>query len=98
METWTHQMGFPIITIVREQNEIIATQDRFLLTTENMNSTMRLLPKSKFDYKWFVPLTYFTDSEREVVHNVWMNMTDGEMSSNISISKLTFFYQLHSAI
>lgn len=77
MDTWTHQMGFPLITITREDNEILATQERFLLTTENMNSSNRLLPKSKYDYKWYVPLTYITENDTETVHTIWLNMTDG---------------------
>ncbi|GJQ68130.1 hypothetical protein Trydic_g10715 [Trypoxylus dichotomus] len=76
MDTWTNQMGFPLITLKREENEIIATQERFLLTTDDMNSTARLLPASKYDYKWYVPLTYFTDNDTEIVYNTWMNMTD----------------------
>lgn len=78
METWTNQMGFPLITISREGNEIVAAQDRFLLTTESANSTSRLNPKSKYDYKWYVPLTYFTNTEPDVINNVWLNMTDGK--------------------
>lgn len=76
MDTWTNQMGFPLITIIREDNEVIAIQERFLLTTEGMNSSTRLLPKSKYDYKWYVPLTYFTDNDTSLVYNIWMNMTD----------------------
>ncbi|XP_031336695.1 endoplasmic reticulum aminopeptidase 1-like isoform X2 [Photinus pyralis] len=76
MDTWTNQMGFPLVTLVREEDEILATQDRFLLTTESVNSSVRSMPKSKFDYKWFVPLTYFTSKYPEEVHTVWMNMSD----------------------
>ncbi|KAF5274559.1 hypothetical protein FQA39_LY07171 [Lamprigera yunnana] len=76
MDTWTLQMGFPLITIVREDDKILATQDRFLLTTESVNSSLRFMPKSKYDYKWFVPLTYWTNKEPEEVHTVWMNMSD----------------------
>lgn len=77
MDTWTQQMGFPLITISRDENEILAIQERFLLTTENMNSSNRLLPKSKYDYKWYIPLTYITENDTETVHTIWMNMTDG---------------------
>lgn len=76
METWTQQMGFPLITISREGNEIIATQERFLLTAENTNTTIRQMPKSKFEYKWYVPLTFITDNDTDPVNTVWMNMTD----------------------
>lgn len=78
METWTHQMGFPLITLTREDNEILATQERFLLTADSFNNTIRTTPKSKYDYKWYVPFTYFASNDTETVYNVWMNMTDGK--------------------
>lgn len=78
-------MGFPLITITREDNEIVATQERFLLTAENSNATIRHMPKSKFEYKWFIPLTFITDNDTETVNTIWMNMTDVrfEVSSNL---------------
>ncbi|CAH0561852.1 unnamed protein product [Brassicogethes aeneus] len=76
MDTWTHQMGFPLVTITREENEIIASQERFLLTIENVNSSVRSKPKSKYDYKWYVPLTYITNNDTENAQQVWMNMSD----------------------
>lgn len=78
MDTWTNQMGFPLITLIREGNETLAVQERFLLTTENTNQTLRTLPKSKYNYKWYVPLTYYTDVNPNVTNIVWMNMSDGE--------------------
>ncbi|XP_060516441.1 endoplasmic reticulum aminopeptidase 1-like isoform X3 [Cylas formicarius] len=76
MDTWTNQMGFPLITLNRIGNEIVATQERFLLTVENMNSSIRSAPKSKYDYKWHVPLTYTSSNDTETVITVWMNMTE----------------------
>lgn len=70
-------MGFPLITITREGNEIVASQERFVLTVENSNSSVRLVPKSKYEYKWYVPLTYVASNDTETVVNVWMNMSDG---------------------
>lgn len=80
MDTWTQQMGFPLITLTREDNEIIATQERFLLTVEGFNSSVRQMPKSKYEYKWYVPLTYITNNDTETATIVWMNMTDGKPS------------------
>lgn len=71
-------MGFPLITITREGNEIVAAQERYLVTVESTNSSVRSLPKSKYDYKWYVPLTYFTSNDTETVKHIWMNMTDGK--------------------
>ncbi|XP_076160195.1 glutamyl aminopeptidase isoform X5 [Ptiloglossa arizonensis] len=55
MDTWTQQMGFPLITITRDGNSITATQKRFLISPKE-NDTELLQPKSPFDYKWdYVP-------------------------------------------
>lgn len=76
MDTWIQQMGFPLITITREESRIIATQERFLLTVESTNSTVRQLPKSKYEYRWYVPLTFITDNDTETINTVWLNMSD----------------------
>ncbi|XP_043260326.1 endoplasmic reticulum aminopeptidase 1-like isoform X1 [Colletes gigas] len=75
MDTWTQQMGFPLITITRDGNTITASQKRFLHSPKE-NDTELLQPKSPFDYKWYVPLSYYTDKEPRKLHNVWMNLTD----------------------
>ncbi|XP_017878860.1 glutamyl aminopeptidase-like isoform X2 [Ceratina calcarata] len=84
MDTWTQQMGFPLITITRNGNTITATQKRFLISPRE-NDTDLLRPKSPFDYKWYVPLSYYTDKEPRKLHNVWMNLTDVtfEISSTV---------------
>ncbi|XP_019765505.2 endoplasmic reticulum aminopeptidase 1 isoform X4 [Dendroctonus ponderosae] len=74
METWTHQMGFPLISLTKEGSTILATQKRFLLSVKSGNDSV--LPKSKYDYKWYVPLTFITSNDSESIHNVWMNMSD----------------------
>lgn len=77
MDTWTQQMGFPLIYLSREGGVITATQERFLLTPEKGNTSIKTEPKSKYDYKWYVPLTYITDLDRNMV-TVWLNMSDSE--------------------
>lgn len=77
MDTWTQQTGFPLITINRDGKIITATQRRFLLTQKD-NETDIDEPKSPYNYKWYVPLSYYTDKEPHNYHTVWMNMTDGE--------------------
>lgn len=84
MDTWTQQMGFPLINITREGNEIVVSQERFVLTAgSSSNNSVHLLPKSKYEYKWYVPLTYFAENDTETVVNIWMNMTDGKNMSNV---------------
>lgn len=78
MDTWTYQMGFPLVTLTKEGNEIVASQKRFLLSVKTGNESN--LPKSKYDYKWYIPLTFITSNDSEAVSNIWMNMTDGKCS------------------
>ncbi|PSN33537.1 hypothetical protein C0J52_22449 [Blattella germanica] len=78
MDTWTRQMGFPLITISREGNTVTATQKRFILTVSVSNDTEQNNESiSPFNYKWFVPLSYYTNHNIHKVHHIWMNMSDG---------------------
>ncbi|CAN7982366.1 unnamed protein product [Ixodes hexagonus] len=54
MDTWTLQMGFPLVTVNRsyDQRTALLTQKRFLLDGSAMNNTL-----------WHIPITY-TDSTR----------------------------------
>ncbi|KAK2584087.1 hypothetical protein KPH14_006530 [Odynerus spinipes] len=88
MDTWTQQMGFPLITITRDGNTITASQKRFLVLPSE-NETEALNQKSPFNYKWYVPLSYYTDKEPHKLHNVWMNLTDVtfEIASDVEYIK-----------
>lgn len=70
-------MGFPLVKVKREGGLVCAEQTRFLLSPEarNPNSTIASEPKSQYDYKWYIPLSYYTDVSDEEM--VWMNLTDG---------------------
>ncbi|XP_048750155.2 aminopeptidase N-like [Ostrea edulis] len=68
MNTWTRQMGYPIITMHAQGDSYYLTQSRFLLDdgkTTNSNGGM-------YDYKWVVPFTYITEGDQEVQLQ-WMN-------------------------
>lgn len=79
MDTWTQQTGFPLVTIKREGKVVTASQKRFMLTPAD-NET-EVPPPKGFNYKWYVPLSYYVDKEPEMVYNVWMNMSDGKYLS-----------------
>ncbi|OAD57971.1 Glutamyl aminopeptidase [Eufriesea mexicana] len=53
----------------------VASQKRFLISPKE-NDTELQESKSPFNYKWYVPLSYYTDKEPRKLHNVWMNLTD----------------------
>jgi glutamyl aminopeptidase len=82
MDTWTRQMGFPLITLSREGNMITAKQKRFILTVNLNNETEEMNNESisPFGYKWYVPLSYYTNQHTGKVHHIWMNMSDGKIS------------------
>ncbi|XP_051160347.1 endoplasmic reticulum aminopeptidase 2-like isoform X1 [Leptopilina boulardi] len=99
METWTQQTGFPLITISREGNIITASQKRFLVSPRD-NDTALLEPKSPFNYKWYVPLSYYTDKDPTNITSIWMNMTNVtfEIASEVEYIKCnvnqTGFYRV----
>ncbi|XP_037798468.1 aminopeptidase N-like [Penaeus monodon] len=70
MDTWTLQKGYPVIHVKRslDGTSAILTQERFLVerSTNSSNSTA---------YKWWVPLTYTTQSEanfNQTQAKLWM--------------------------
>ncbi|KAJ8874460.1 hypothetical protein PR048_025309 [Dryococelus australis] len=82
MDTWTRQMGFPLITVTRSGSYVNATQKRFLLTGDVSNSSDTSEPDSPYGYKWYVPLSYYTNQCTDDVYHVWMNMTDGRLADD----------------
>jgi hypothetical protein len=85
MDTWTRQMGFPLITISREGNTITATQKRFILTVNISSETEQASNESvsPFGYKWYVPLSYYTNQHTRKVHHIWMNMSNGKIINKL---------------
>lgn len=77
MNTWTEQMGFPLVIIKRDGDTIKMVQKRFLMSPRNKTDTLR--PASPFDYKWYIPVTYYTDEEPNIVYSLWLNMSNGKM-------------------
>merc|ERR1719334_933254 len=60
MDTWTKQMGYPVVTVTKSGGDVTFTQSRFLL-----DGTTDPNDKNPFQYKWQIPLTYTTKSEGE---------------------------------
>lgn len=79
MDTWTLQMGFPLITITRDrENPFIfkAKQKRFVMSSETVVYQINMTGYSPLGYKWFVPVSYYTNLDSNTGW-VWLNMTDG---------------------
>ena len=86
MNTWTLQMGYPLITFSRREDhegEWCIKQTRFLSSalTEGSDPT---LPPSPYNYTWVVPVSFRTDSGD--LHNVLLNATSNSSNAQISLS------------
>ena len=68
MDTWTRQMGFPVVNVRKFKFTYTLTQKRFL-----ENSEASFDPSdSEFGYKWTIPITYIT-SENSTPSMVWFD-------------------------
>ncbi|ODN00507.1 Endoplasmic reticulum aminopeptidase 2 [Orchesella cincta] len=98
MDTWTLQMGYPLIEVRCENNTVKATQERFLLNPADNETGVELI-QSPFKYKWYVPLTYVTDAKPRTMQLVWMNMNEFTMPYRAEWIKFnvnqTGFYRVH---
>ncbi|XP_042891237.1 aminopeptidase N-like [Penaeus japonicus] len=78
MDTWTLQKGYPVIQVMRsiDGTSAILAQNRFLLerSANSSNTT---------DHKWWVPLTYTSQSEADFNRTqamVWMKASEDHLT------------------
>ena len=78
MDTWTLQMGYPVISVARsyETNIISFSQDRFLI---NPNST------AEETYTWYVPISYGIPNTLEGLENTSVKLWIFPDNTNVSI-------------
>ncbi|XP_061703986.1 glutamyl aminopeptidase-like isoform X2 [Cydia pomonella] len=77
MDTWTRQMGYPVLTVSKTNTTYRVTQSRFLLDPEATSPN-----DSDYNYRWFVPVTYKTNNGvNEKV--IWF----GDKKENVEISE-----------
>ncbi|XP_070179100.1 glutamyl aminopeptidase-like, partial [Littorina saxatilis] len=76
MDTWTLQMGYPVVTVKRKPgtNQITLSQERFLLSHGSDKTSKYTSP---YNYTWKVPFTYRTKSNPKQ-QLVWL--TEKEMT------------------
>ncbi|XP_071788053.1 aminopeptidase N-like [Asterias amurensis] len=76
MDTWTLQLGYPLITLTRTGQDVVATQKLFL----QVNRTAQDEEFGNLGYRWYVPLTYVYKSgpadQYEKPEKVWMEPED----------------------
>ena len=78
MDTWTLQMGFPVVTVRRNYQEKTATvtQERFLIGNQEKKDSKK--------YSWWIPLTFAAagSSFDDTFSKDWMK--EGEQTKDIS--------------
>ncbi|KAF2365601.1 ERAP1-like C-terminal domain, partial [Trinorchestia longiramus] len=89
MDTWTLQMGFPVINVARtDDGSMILSQERFLLVN-NPNST------DTHDYKWWVPVSYTTQSSPDFTQTrpaYWISSAEDSITiTGIPTDEWVFF-------
>ena len=72
MESWTHQLGYPLVTLHRHGDLIHASQKHFLLVNSSMHRNV--------SQKWHIPLTFTTSDSPKSENQIWMRGRDGKQS------------------
>lgn len=80
MDTWTLQMGFPVVTVERKYDnsgKAKLKQERFLISKSADNP-------DKHDYMWWIPITFVVpgDDFSKTKNDIWMS--DVEKTKEIS--------------
>ncbi|CAF4848183.1 unnamed protein product [Pieris macdunnoughi] len=95
MDTWTRQMGYPLITVRPGANNIyILTQSRFLL-----DPAATYDDDSEFHYRWYVPITYSTSTEKrddilwfaDTSDSVEISLSDDEKLLKINNNQVGYY-------
>ncbi|XP_015116430.1 glutamyl aminopeptidase isoform X1 [Diachasma alloeum] len=68
MDTWTRQMGFPVVNVTRKGTTFTLTQKRFLADPDAVYDPT----ESDYGYKWTIPITYITD-QNAVPTLIWFD-------------------------
>ncbi|XP_030370505.1 glutamyl aminopeptidase isoform X1 [Scaptodrosophila lebanonensis] len=88
MQTWTEQMGLPVIEVEKNGNSYRLTQKRFLANKDDYDIEPE---QSSFNYRWSIPVTYTTSASAEVQRSLFSH-NDNEititLSSDVSWIKL----------
>ena len=82
MNTWTLQMGYPLITFSRKEGDKgwCIKQSRFLASA-HLNGSDVSLPPSKYNYSWSVPVNFKTD--KGDLHQVFLEHNANTSNTNV---------------
>lgn len=73
MDSWTHQLGYPLVTLRRHGNLIHASQKHFLLVNSSVHRNA--------SHKWYIPLSFTTSTSPKSENQIWMHDKDGKTFS-----------------
>lgn len=64
IKAWIHQPGYPIVTLTRDEKDIIISQERFLFSNKNKSA----------NFMWNIPITFETSEFKkgDESPNVWL--------------------------
>lgn len=107
MDTWTLQMGYPVIDVYRDEKDketAIVTQERFTtdvkeegedvpVANANKKSKDEKEDSTPFNYKWEVPLTYYFQHNRQKQRQ-WFHKGDKQIK--ISWNRMSGWLKLNS--
>ncbi|KAL1123098.1 hypothetical protein AAG570_002186 [Ranatra chinensis] len=77
MGTWTKQMGFPVVTAVKQGPNVVIKQERFLADIDTPYSR----DDSPYGYKWDIPINYVTSENPAKVESLLFSLD----SENVTI-------------
>ncbi|XP_050744759.1 glutamyl aminopeptidase isoform X1 [Drosophila biarmipes] len=80
MQTWTEQMGLPVVEVEKSGNNYKLTQKRFLANQDDYAAEAEA---SSFNYRWSIPITY-TSSINSEVQSLIFNHNDNEATIELS--------------
>jgi len=90
MDSWTQQLGYPLITLRRHGNLIHASQRHFLLVNTTLASTNghpqgssgsgQGSTNQQHGNRWYVPLSFTTSASPNLENQIWMHGKDGNNS------------------
>ncbi|XP_018425491.1 PREDICTED: glutamyl aminopeptidase [Nanorana parkeri] len=89
MDTWTRQMGYPVL-IVSSGNTV--TQERFLLD----HTADPSLPSSIFNYKWNIPVTFYSTSNATGLNSLMFNLADASLTLSPYNSSNAQFFKINN--
>ncbi|XP_071788649.1 endoplasmic reticulum aminopeptidase 1-like [Asterias amurensis] len=83
MDTWTLQMGYPVVNLTRKGPQVCATQEHFL-HSPNVKPSPDF--PSPYNYRWIIPLTYFTSDAMSEKKTKLMDKSQTEVRFNLDIN------------